>query len=127
MSGASAHAHEHAHPNYIKVWAILLVLLAISVAGPELGNPVITLITAFGIAVVKAYMVAKNFMHLNIERRIAVYIILTGLALVLLFFAGVAPDVMNHDGHNWENQAAKHETERALEAAKSEGHGPAGH
>ncbi|TPV95728.1 MAG: caa(3)-type oxidase subunit IV [Myxococcales bacterium FL481] len=123
MSGASAHAH--AHPNYVKVWAILLVLLVISVAGPELGNPIITLVTAFGIAVIKAYMVAKNFMHLNIERKIAVYMLVTGLAFMLLFFAGVAPDVLNHDGHQWENQAAKAEIERAMKAAEASGH--AGH
>lgn len=127
MSGASAHAHDHAHPNYVKVWAILLVLLVISVAGPELGNPVITLVTAFGIAVIKAYMVAKNFMHLNIEKKIAVYMLVTGLAFMLLFFAGVAPDVLNHDGHQWENQAAKAEVERAMKAAEAQGHGPAGH
>ena len=29
----------------------------------------VTLITAFGIAIVKAYLVAKNFMHINVEPR----------------------------------------------------------
>ena len=28
---------EHHHPNYVKIWAILVVLLGISVIGPELG------------------------------------------------------------------------------------------
>jgi caa(3)-type oxidase subunit IV len=94
-------ATAHAHPNYIKIWAILLVLLCISIAGPFLGIPVVTLITAFGIAIVKAYMVAKNFMHLDIERQYVVYLILTMLVFVLLFFAGTAPDVMKWDGDNW--------------------------
>jgi hypothetical protein len=35
---------------------------------------------------------------------------------MLLFFAGVAPDVMKHQGQNWENVAAKTEIERGLEA-----------
>ena len=38
----------------------------VSVVGPMLGIRAVTLITAFGIALVKAYLVAKNFMHLNV-------------------------------------------------------------
>lgn len=102
-----SHAEPHAHPNYVKVWAILLVLLVVSVAGPELGIRWVTLFTAFGIAVIKAYLVAKNFMHLDVERRIVVYILTTCLALMLLFFFAVSPDVMRHIGANWENTGAQ--------------------
>ncbi len=100
MSEHAAHADHH-HVNYIRIWQILLVLLVISVAGPFLEIQVVTLITAFGIAIVKAYLVAKNFMHLNIEPRYAVYMLLTMLVFVFLFFAAAAPDVMKHDGQNW--------------------------
>ncbi len=98
---------EYHHPNYIRVWAILVVLLCVSVAGPFIGIPVVTLITAFGIAVIKAYLVAKNFMHLNIEKRLAVYMLTTGLVLVFLFYAGTAPDVMKNDGWQWEKPLPK--------------------
>ena len=48
MSDHAAH-----HPiNYVRIWFILVALLIVSVAGPMLGHPVITLITAFGIACV---------------------------------------------------------------------------
>jgi caa(3)-type oxidase subunit IV len=105
MSENSEHAgHE---TNYVKIWAILLVLLVLSILGPFLGIKVVTLITAFGIAIVKAYLVAKNFMHLNIEPRYAVYLLTTMLVFVLLFFAGVAPDVMKHEGRNWVKTAAE--------------------
>lgn len=100
MSEHAEHAGHH-EINYVRIWQILLVLLIISVAGPFLGIKVVTLITAFGIAIVKAYLVAKNFMHLNIEPRYAVYLLLTMLVFMLLFFAGSAPDVMKHEGHNW--------------------------
>ncbi len=99
MSEHKEHA-EH-EVNYVKIWAILLVLLAVSIAGPTLGIKVVTLLTAFGIAIVKAYLVAKNFMHLNIEPRYAVYLLCTVLVFMLLFFAGSAPDVMKHEGTNW--------------------------
>ena len=94
---------EHAghETNYVKIWGILLVLLAVSIAGPTLEIKAVTLITAFGIALVKAYLVAKNFMHLNVEPRFAVYLLCTVLVFMLLFFAGTAPDVMKHEGTNW--------------------------
>jgi len=102
-----AHAAEHTHPNYVKIWAILVVLLAVSVAGPMIGIRVVTLITAFGIAIVKAYLVAKNFMHINIEKRFIPYIVITVLVFMLLFFAGVAPDVMKKEGTQWEKPSWK--------------------
>ena len=73
---ASGHGHER---NYVKIWGILLVLLVISVVGPMAGIRVVTLITAFGIALVKAYIVAKNFMHLDIEKPIVHWMLLVGL------------------------------------------------
>ncbi len=95
------------HPNYVKIWAILLVLLGISIAGPFMGIQAVTLITAFGIAIVKAYLVAKYFLHLNIEKRLAVYMLTTMLVFVFLFFAGTAPDVMKHDGWQWTKPAVE--------------------
>ncbi len=94
---------EHSHPNYVKIWAILLVLLIISVLGPMLGIRAVTLITAFGIAIVKALMVAGYFMHLNVEKKIAWYMLIGAIAFLAVFFFGVAPDVMNKEGANWVN------------------------
>ncbi len=132
MTAQAASAHEHKHgegsgahspKHYVKIWAILVVLLFVSVAGPELGIQVVTLITAFGVAAVKAYLVAAHFMHLNVEKRYATYLLTTAVVLMVVFFAGTAPDVMNHDGDQWENVDAKAETQRALEAEKAAGGG----
>ena len=60
-------SETHSHPNYVKIWYWLLILLAISVAGPMLEIPWITVLTAFGIALIKTFMVAANFMHLKFE------------------------------------------------------------
>lgn len=114
-------AQAHPHPNYVKVWGILVALLVVSVCGPMLGIKIITLITAFGIAIVKAYMVAKNFMHLHIERSYIVFLLLTMVAFMLLFFGAVSPDVMSHQGRNWKNLAAQEEVARALATAEKEG------
>ena len=125
MAEHQDHADDHGQAFYVKIWAILLVLLIVSILGPILAPHLefgflkawmITVMTAFGIAVVKAYLVAANFMHLNIEKKYITYLLTTMLMLMLLFFAGVAPDVMKHEGQNWENVAAEAEIERALEA-----------
>ncbi len=96
-------AHHGGHPDsyYIKIWAILLVLLLISVAGPMLENPVITLITAFGVAVVKAVIVCAFFMHLYTEKRYVTYLLLVALFIMAMMFSGMAPDVTHMEGNNW--------------------------
>lgn len=92
--------NEH-HTNYVKIWAVLLGLLAVSLIGPEFGIRWLTLLTAFGIAIVKAYIVADRFMHINQMPKFINYIVVSCLVLILLFFTAVAPDVMNKTGTNW--------------------------
>src|ERR1700722_15720903 len=112
MSTEEAHNH---HPNYVKIWAVLVVLLIISVLGPLTGIRWLMLITAFGIAVVKAFIVDKNFMHVNLEKRLVGYLLIPCLVFLLILFAGVSPDVMKHQGLHWNNYAAK----QAIEAGQS--------
>lgn len=109
------HGPHHPASYYVKTWAILVVLLAVSIAGPMLEIFWVTMITAFGIACVKAYLVAARFMHLNIEKRLASVIVIMALVLMSLFFAGTAPDVMKHQGDNWVNAAAMEETRSRIE------------
>jgi len=87
--------------NYVKIWAILIVLLIVSLIGPLFEIQIVTLISAFGIAVVKAQMVAKYFMHIGHAAQYILYLVLSSLVLMLLFFAGTAPDVMQPDGQLW--------------------------
>src|SRR4051812_7190606 len=114
-----AHA-AHAHPSYVKIWAILLGLLIVSVAGPFLGIRVVTLITAFGIAIVKAYIVARYFMHINIEKKYVAYLVGTMIVLMVLMVGAVSPDVMHHEGANWHNQAAADTVKKGLAEAPPE-------
>ena len=112
-----AHAH---HRNYVKIWAILVVLLVISVVGPMTGIRVVMLTTAFGIALVKAYLVAKNFMHLDVEKPIVHWLLLVGLALMVLLYGALAPDVQKGEGQYWKKDAGFHHSftpEKGHEAA----------
>jgi caa(3)-type oxidase subunit IV len=93
-------AHVH-HPNYVKIWAVLVVLLVVSVVGSMSHVRAVVLIAAFGVALIKAYMVAKNFMHVNVEKRWVPYLLIMCLLFMAILFAGVAPDVMKHSGLHW--------------------------
>jgi len=46
--------------------------------------------------------VAKNFMHISAAPRFVAYLIGTCLLFMMLFYAGVGPDVMKLEGTNWE-------------------------
>ncbi|MDH3269862.1 MAG: c-type cytochrome [Gemmatimonadota bacterium] len=118
------HEGGHHHINYLGIYLALVVLFLISVAGPEVGELTglrwITLVTAFGIAIVKANLVIQNFMHLKWEKRLMKWMLATSLILMFLMVAGISPDVMNHEGNNWENIAAKAAVERGVEAEVEE-------
>ena len=123
----SAHAEHHDDSHYIKIWGILLGLLIISFIGPMAEIQWLTLVTAFGIALVKAYLVAVNFMHVNLTPRFVIYTVATTLVFMLLFFAGAAPDVMKSSGTNWEKPAwIEAEKAYAAEVAAGGGYGHEG-
>lgn len=113
---------EH-HTNYKKIYFILLALLVVSILGPEIGIKWLTLITAFGIALVKANMVIQNFMHLREEKHIIKWVLVTSVVLMALMMAGVSPDVLRHEGQNWVNYAARDAIARGIDSGD---HGAAG-
>jgi caa(3)-type oxidase subunit IV len=119
---AAAPAH---HTNYVKIWGILLALLVVSVLGPMAEIRWLTLITAFGIALVKAFIVAKYFMHIGMERKWVIYLLLGMLAFMLVMVGGISPDVMKHEGLRWENVATKAEVVRGEKEGTQE-HGSGG-
>lgn len=116
---------SHSHPSYFKIYVMLLILFVISVLGPEVAEwlhmegpsrLILVLITAFGIALVKAYYVLAYFMHLKFEKIYAPYILLSMVALLFVFFFGTATDAMMPEGKNWEKIYVE------PEVAEGEGH-----
>lgn len=93
---------EHDAGYYVKTWGILMVLFVISVVGPIAEIRWLTMITAFGVAFVKAYLVAARFMHLNIEKKYINYMFATMLLMMLLFWGGIVVDIGSQSGQNWE-------------------------
>ena len=133
--GPEGHGHgpHHGAGYYYRTYVVLVILLVLSVVGPFVGEAtglqIITLVTAFGIAFVKAGIVIRNFMHLNVEKAFVHYFLITSLAFMGLFFFAVAPDVMKHEGTRWKNVAAESWIERVHEEYKNgePGHGGDSH
>jgi caa(3)-type oxidase subunit IV len=109
--GHGAHGHSH-EAHYVRIWAILVALLLVSYFGPmvamKFGWHWLLLTTAFGVAVIKAYMVAKNFMHINVEQPIIHFMMITGVALMVLLYGAVSPDIQRGAGQHWQKDAGFH-------------------
>ena len=94
---------EHGVKHYLKIWVWLLILFVISLGLAEPGILILTLISAFVIAVVKAGMVCAWFMHLNTEKKYIWWLFYTCLAAMGLFYIAIFPDIGRDSGTNWEN------------------------
>ena len=66
-----------------------------------LGIRAITLITAFGIALIKTYIIAAEFIHLKVEKRITTLIILSIIIIILIFYFNITPNIMKTSGQHW--------------------------
>jgi caa(3)-type oxidase subunit IV len=85
------------HPNYTVIWLWLLGLLALGVAASALpGGRAIALAVVFGTAVVKALLVALNFMHLRFEPRLIYAIVLVPLVVAAILTLALFPDFVWH-------------------------------
>jgi caa(3)-type oxidase subunit IV len=121
MTSEQMEAHMQ-RTKYVQTWAMLVALLIVSVLGSMSGVHWLVLVAAFGVAGAKSYLVARNFMHVNVEKRWILYLMLVCVSFLVVLFAGVAPDVTKHGGLNWSNEAAKHavETGPSAESLKHE-------
>lgn len=104
---------EHGYNYYVKIWVYLMVLLVISIVGPTFEILVVTLITAFGVAVVKALMVAAWYLHLSTEKKYIWLLLIGALIFMGGLFIGVAPDIMNKEGTLWKRCNAYNDHHRA--------------
>ena len=89
---------HHPHPNYVAIWAILLVLLGISLALGHIPNPALSGTLIFGIAAIKIGLVMRYFMHMKFEPWLLAVMMVAALLCVLAFFIGVVPDLAWRNG-----------------------------
>ncbi len=85
---------KHHHPNYVAIWAVLLALLLAGIVVGNVQSPALGAALVFGVAGVKAYIVAANYMHLKYEPLFVKLIVASALACIVLVLIGLIPDVV---------------------------------
>jgi len=82
--------------HYLIIWLWLVVLVGISVAAASALPKIQALVLIFSIAIVKALLVARNYMHLKNEKPIYYAMALVPLAFVIILLLGLFPDFVYH-------------------------------
>ncbi len=94
--------HEHISPvsTYVKVFVALLVLTALTygVSYMDLGNA--SLPVAMLVAFAKASLVCMYFMHLKYDDRYNVFVFISTILFVAIFFAFTIFDLVQRDAIN---------------------------
>jgi caa(3)-type oxidase subunit IV len=84
----------HAHPNYLRIFWILLVLTIVEVGITFLHLPKMLLASLLIIlAVWKAALVAMHFMHLKFERTTLAVVAITPFILCVFLILMLLPDI----------------------------------
>jgi caa(3)-type oxidase subunit IV len=95
-------SEPHAVSQYLQIWATILVLFVVSIAVAQVSHSrPLVLITAFGIAIVQATLVAAYFMHLKEEKTYISYLLGSMILALVMLYAGTMADVHHTSGVNW--------------------------
>ncbi len=78
--------------HYLIIWVWLLALVVVSVAAVAVLPKFQALVLIFTVAIVKALLVARNYMHLKYERAIIYAIVLIPLTFIIILFFTLFPD-----------------------------------
>jgi len=84
----------HSHPNYLRIFWILLVLTIIEVGITYLGLPKMLLAALLvSLAVWKASLVAMHFMHLKFEKKTLTIVAIAPFVLCVFLILMLLPDI----------------------------------
>lgn len=84
---------SNAHSRrYLIIWVWLLALVVVSVAAASILPKLQALVLIFAVAIIKALLVARNYMHLKNERVIIYAIVLIPLTFVIILLFALFPD-----------------------------------
>ncbi len=78
--------------HYLIIWVWLLALVVVSVTAVAVLPKFQALLLIFAVAIVKALLVARNYMHLKNERVIIYVIVLIPLTFVIILLFALFPD-----------------------------------
>ncbi|MEB3204944.1 MAG: hypothetical protein VKP57_09615 [Candidatus Sericytochromatia bacterium] len=92
--------------KYWRIWAILVSLPLLSLAAQQTGMGWLAILVSLVVMLTSTWFAVTTWMHVHLEPRFVPYLCILGLAGMFMFFFMVAPDVLNHEGNNWQNRSA---------------------
>ena len=84
----------HGHPKYFLIYTILVGFLLVSLVADWIPSHTLAVYLIFLTAIIKAYLVIANFMHLKFEPKLVMIIFAGGVFMGIFFFLGVYPDTV---------------------------------
>ena len=78
------------------IWYWLMALVIVSVGASVVLPKAEALMLILSVAVIKALLVARNYMHLKHEKALIYAIALVPIAFVIVFLLGLFPDFVFH-------------------------------
>jgi caa(3)-type oxidase subunit IV len=78
------------------IWYWLMALVVVSVGASAVLPKAEALMLIFAVAIIKALLVARNYMHLKHEKALIYALALVPLAFVIIFLLGLFPDFVYH-------------------------------
>ncbi len=82
--------------HYLIIWGWLLALVIVSVAAASVMPKLQAMLLIFSVAILKALLVARNYMHVKHEKAIIYAIALVPLAMIIILLFGLFPDFVYH-------------------------------
>ena len=80
----------------LTIWYWLMALVVFSVVAASFLPKTQAIILIFAIAIIKALMVARHYMHMKHEKALIYAIALVPLAFIIIFLFGLFPDFVYH-------------------------------
>jgi caa(3)-type oxidase subunit IV len=78
------------------IWYWLMALVVVSVGASAVLPKAEALMLIFAVAIIKALLVARNYMHVKHEKALIYALALVPLAFVIIFLLGLFPDFVYH-------------------------------
>jgi caa(3)-type oxidase subunit IV len=82
--------------HYLNIWLWLMALVVVSVAAASLLPKLQAMVLVFTVAIIKALMVARHYMHLKNEKALFYALALVPLAFIIIFLFSLFPDFVYH-------------------------------
>ena len=85
---------SHSSPGYFLIFGVLIAALAASLIVGHVWQNTYAAVFIYAVALMKAYLVLQHFVHLKAERRWVKVLVISCVLLLILLFAGLAPDIV---------------------------------